>query len=418
MSESTPDRLKQFRAQAQDPSGSPWHKILVALLCIILGLLIGFALRPSIVPPRSLSADPPSAPGLTPSQLRQYALLLEQKELPEKALEAYSAYLEKASLEPSERAKVCYAAGKLASDHAQYAEALAFFYQAEMLAPASDLTGEMDKAIVFCLDKLGRTTDLRRELRKRTALQRSADDIDPGEVVLAEFAGQVLTDRDLEQELDRLPASLREQVATPEQRAQFLKNIVAERLLLDKAFRLGLAEDPGVEETLAEHRDSLIVRKLIDDEVNSKIALSDEDVERFYRAETARFTEPPTVELRFSQSPAKDGDFQEKPKTLKLAEGQAIPGISGSEPLVAAAFKCEPGSTTDPMQIGETWFRCQVLAKHPEKVHPLDEVKDRARSLLEKTKQQEGFQALIEETVSAHDVRLHLDRLAPSEDEG
>ena len=109
---------------------------------------------------------------------------------------------------------------------------------------------------------------------------------------MAEFGGQVITDRDLEREIEKLPPAARESFQSPEKRVELLQNIVAERLLLDKANRLELDKDPEVQEELARVRDGLIVRRLIDQEVDSKTAVSTEDVRRFYEAEIERFTDP------------------------------------------------------------------------------------------------------------------------------
>ena len=227
--------------------------------------------------------------GLSPDRWRAYAVYLEGKDLPDEALYAYERYLEVASLSDVERAKVCYTMGALAADLGSYERALASLYQAEMLAPASDLKPEIDKKVVMCLERLGRTADLRRELRQRSDVHRSESDIGPGETVLAEYDDAVFTDRDLERELEALPAAARNHLSTGDAKIEFLRNVVAHRLLVDKAIRLELDRDPEIEAKLAEQRDALIVQKLIDDWMKDQPGPTPEDVERFYKAEPDRF---------------------------------------------------------------------------------------------------------------------------------
>lgn len=416
MSDDTPERLKQFRAEYRQREGRGGGRIILAVVCVLLGVATG-ALCAHWVRSEEVSrrvAPSASAGGLSPDQLREYALYLEQKALPQAAIAAYEEYLERAALADDARARVCYTVAKLALDNEQYEKALAYLYQAEMFGAEAELKGDIDKKIVLCLDRLGRTADLRRELRTRTAPKRTAQDVEAGEIVLAEFAGEVITDRDLETELAKLPASVAETFDSPDKKAEFLKNLVAERLLLDKAFRVGLDKDPKVQEELGAARDAMIVRRLIADEVKAKVQITPEDVERYYKAEPARFTEPATAEVRIgkadSEAAARQTEaFSEKPVTVR--EGGDIPGVPAGPQTVESVFKTAPGATTEPVQLGDAWYVFRVERKTPARVRPFEEVRDQATRMLQFQKEQEQLRALIEETLRARDVRLFPERL-------
>jgi len=419
MSENTTERLREFRAQHARPKPSYAGLLIVAVLMLVVGFAAGFAAGP--IRMRTLNGERSTTRGGLPaSQLKQYALYLEQKELPFQAIEAYKDYLDTVDLDDAARSRVCYSIGKLAAEAAhedpdRYTQALAFLYQAEMLDPDSDLREEIDKRVVFCLEKLGRSADLRRELRKRTAVKRTAEDVAPGEIVLAEFAGEVITDRDLDRELEKLPASVRERTTSPEQRAQFLENIVAERLLLDKAVRQGLDSDPEIERILASERDALIVRKLIADEVRAKVHVTPEDVERFYKAEPQRFTDPARAEVRVGkaaaqETPLEEIDFGNQP--VSVIEGRAIPGVPGNAHPTEVVFMTEPGAVSQPVQFDGTWYRFEVLSKQPERLHSFEEVQEQAAQMLRMQKEQEQFRLLIEQTLKARNVVLYPERLA------
>ena len=425
MSDNDSERLKEFRAQAAAGRGATrWGIVQTAVLVAGFAVVIaaqfwmGRENRGQGTPGPAISE---AAGGLSVDQLRQYALYLEEKKLPREAIGAYEAFLDKAALENDVRAKLCYSVAKLAVDSEQYEKALAYLYEAEMLAPESDLKDDINKKVVLCLDKLGRPVDLRRELRERTAVKQTAADVGSDEVVLAEFAGQVITNRDLDLEIEKLPPSVRESVDTPEKRGELLKNMVAERLLLDKALRLELDKDPEIQKRLAEQRDGLIVRKLIDDEVRAKVHVTPEDAERFYRAGPQRFTEPATAQVVVGKADTEEAaaalkDFPDKPVTVR--KGAPGSGPASNAEANEAIFATEPEQTTKPIHIGDAWYVFRVASKTAERLVPFEEVKDQALRMLQMQKEQEQVRALVEETVGARDVSLHLDRLEPKESSG
>lgn len=412
VSEETPERLKQFRAQykAQKSLSSNMG-------CLIVLLIVGFASVWGFlgdIKKTVSSKDAVSAGGLAPEQLREYAAYLAERQQPVAAIEAYQAYLDRATLEPEARANVCYSVAKLAIEAQRFEDALPYLYQAEFLAPESALKDEIDKKVVLCLDKLGRPVDLRKELRQRTRIQRTAADVAPGEVVLAEFAGEVITDRDLDVEIEKLPPYVRDSISGAEKRAEFLKNLVAQRLLVDKARRLELDQAPEVQEQLARQLDAMIVQQLISNEVQSRIAVTDEDVERFYKASPERFTEPATAEVRVARAASAEAlealqDFPEK--TVTVRKGAAIAGVPELEGAAEALLAAAPGDRVGPYQAEQGWYAFQVVSKTPERLKPFAEVAEQARRMYETQKQQEELSALIERTLQERDVKLHLDRL-------
>ena len=420
MGENTPDRLKAFREETRERSQrrNPWAVVNTLLI------VVGFACVIAAIVLTSDRRTQNTAPGggLSNAAMREYATVLERKGLVDAAIEAYEEYLGTASLEPDARANVCYSVGKLAIDAERYEKALEFLYQAEMLAPDSPMKDEINSKVVLCLDKLGRSTELRRELRKRTAPTRTAADLAEGEVVLAEFGDEVITDRDLDAEIEKLPPAARESFSTAESRVELLRNLVAERLLLDKAMRLELDKAPEVQEELAQVRDGLIVRRLIDQEIDSKISVTPEDVRRFYDAEIERFTEPATrVAL------AGTGDSAEaarenlaeakrdpgKASRVVVREGQLVQGLGDGEhdeAVLKVVLGTKSGTVSEPIELDGAWYVFAVT-ETPAKVHAFDEVKARAERMLRAEKQREQFQALVSETLKARSVQLYPERL-------
>ncbi len=411
MSENTPERLKEFRSQYKAAPGRN-GKMAVIQICV---MVVGFA-AVAVLLLRSTPAPAPqsSTGGLPADKLREYAVRLEEKQQPLAAIAAYDEYMKTAALSLAERAKVCYNAAKLAIEAEKYDLALPYLYQSEFLDPGSNLKDEINKKVVLCLDKLGRTVDLRHELRKRTDVKRTAADVKPDETVLAECAGEIITNRDLEKEVEKLPPAARDTFNTPEKKAELLKNMVAERLLLDKARRLELDKTPEIQEQLSKQMDAMIVQKLISDEVEKSVKVTPEDVERFYKAEVDKFKEPASAEVRVAKADTEDGakaikDFPDKPVTV--LKGGRVPGVTEKIEIPDTLFTSDADAVVGPVQAEKSWYVFKVVSKKEERTPPFEEVKDRATRAFQMQKEQEKVGAIIDETLQSRDVHLYPERL-------
>ncbi|GMV94390.1 MAG: hypothetical protein AMXMBFR82_41680 [Candidatus Hydrogenedentota bacterium] len=292
----TPERLKQFRARYEGDAcggrGRRWLKPVLLAGAVLLGLWgADVFLRGAIADSTAQRG------GMSAEEWREYAVYLEGKDLPAEAMKAYEKYLETATLSDEARAKVCYSMALLAVDAGDYRDALAKLYQAELLSPDCPLKPEIDKKVVMCLEHLGRKDALRRELRHRSHVAQPAEDVAADQVVLAESGDMVLTKRDFERELEALPSSVRAGLNTAEAKGEYLRSVVARRMLVEKALRMELDRDPEILDRLEQQRNALIVEKLIDEQVAGLSEPTPEDVERFYRAELDRFTMPGSDEV-------------------------------------------------------------------------------------------------------------------------
>jgi len=203
----SPERLRAFRASYEDKAAGgrqarvQWVVMASVFAVLSVTAMVVFSLRGQ----SGQSGSPGERP---PDELRTVAGYLAQKNMPIAALDVYDQYLATAVLGPEARAKVCYSVAEVAIDGEAYERALAYLYEAEVLDPDTELKEAITDKIALCLEKLGRDVDLRRELRRRTAVSR-APDTGGDEVVLAKVGDHVITDRDLELELEGLPPAVR-----------------------------------------------------------------------------------------------------------------------------------------------------------------------------------------------------------------
>jgi len=413
MDENTPERLKTFRGEHDNKprAAYPFYWLQIVILVVGFGAVIGIIAG---TPNESMSEESARS-GLSPEELRGLAAHLAEKEHLDAAVDTYEDYLRVADLQPADRARVCYTVANLALDLQNYDKALTLLYEADYLGAPDDIKAEVDKKIVQCLDRLGRTADLRKELRNRSNLT-SAAEVKDDDVVLAQFGDNVITADDLQAEIDKLPAYAQENFDSQEKKTELLKNIVAEKLLVEKARRLDLDKTPEIQEQLGKQLDAMIVRKLINDEVKSRVSITDEDVERFYKAEPELFTVPLTRDLQIAQADSEAAVMDPNAWSDDLVtyrdKAPRIGPVAATEDVIKAITSTEVGNESGPVDVDGTWYRFRVVSETPERVRPFDEVAEQARHMLQARKEQECLQDLINQTLEVEQVKLFPERLA------
>ena len=227
-----------------------------------------------------------------------------------------------------------------------------------------------------------------------------------------------------------MPAEQRQQVET-----QILDQLVTERVLLQEAAKLNVTIDPKeLADRIAQVKPQrpdltdeqwtnfltrdMTIQKLIQQEVVSKITVSDEDVQKFYDEQKARFHEPEqirashilvlvpqdaTPEAKDAAKKKIDGvlaevnagkDFAELAKANSDDPGSKenggdldfFPRGAMVKPFEDAAFALKDGEVSG---VVETQFGYHIIKKTGEKAErdvPLDEIKDQLKGSLTKQK--------------------------------
>lgn len=108
--------------------------------------------------------------------------------------------------------------------------------------------------------------------------------------MVARFAGQTLTDEDFRRKADSLPRDLR--AAAYRQKDKFLDDLVGERFLLREALNRKLDQDPEVSDLIEQARQKILVAKLIQTEVDSKLSSDEGEARRYYDLNQEEFMTP------------------------------------------------------------------------------------------------------------------------------
>lgn len=234
---------------------------------------------------------------------KAYAAELVQKELYPFAVEAYEKALAAAPTR-EQAANICYLqAGILQEKQHQYEAALAKLLQARQLAPEGPLARDVNKNIVACLEKLKRSQDAVQEMAAATDGEGKTSSASP---LVATIGSRQIRLNEISQ---RLNGPLPQNKDTLQ---MIIQQYVAAELMAGLGERRGYASDPEVRQRQAEFTKSLLVQKVLADELQN-IRLDSLELKVYYQANYQRYTK---------EVKDKKGNTAHIPKTFEEARGE------------------------------------------------------------------------------------------------
>ncbi|RMF60633.1 MAG: hypothetical protein D6743_14670, partial [Calditrichaeota bacterium] len=204
----------------------------------------------------------------------------------------YNYYLDNYDLAEDEAANVNYMIGDIYFERLHdYENALAYYLKVKHLYPQSSLIDDVNKKMVQCLERLQRSADAQQVLEETALLDPSqAKTHRPGKVI-AKIGKRKITTGDLEHEISQLPPYVKSRLTDKSKKIDFLKQYIATELLYDTALRKGLDKDKDVIEGAFQARKSLMVNKLLEQEISKDVDVEESDVELYYKANREKYAE-------------------------------------------------------------------------------------------------------------------------------
>ncbi|MDA8174300.1 MAG: SurA N-terminal domain-containing protein [Nitrospiraceae bacterium] len=98
---------------------------------------------------------------------------------------------------------------------------------------------------------------------------------------IAKVNGAIITVQDYKEELSAVPEQLRGAIAG-ENGKEFLNQLINKELLYQEAVKKGLDKDPKLAKAIADFKKLQMVRMLVEDQIENKVSVSDQEVKSFY----------------------------------------------------------------------------------------------------------------------------------------
>jgi peptidyl-prolyl cis-trans isomerase C len=223
-------------------------------------------------------------------------------------------------------------------------------------------------------------------------------------------------EKDMRQELKRVPREVQAFFSSKEGQKQFLERVTRRELLLQEAEKRKLGEQPEVTEQVNNLRRELMIRALVQDEIGSKIKIEDKDVQDYFNAHPDEFSGD-QVHLKHILVPnedqakdlqgrlAKNEPFDELAKkfsqdTASAPKGGDLGVLSREQMLpdfAKAAFALKPNEVSAPVKTPFGFHLIKLVERKKGQPLTFEQVKGQLQRRMLEEKQAERFQAWIKD---------------------
>ncbi|NQT26687.1 hypothetical protein HQ585_15130 [candidate division KSB1 bacterium] len=225
-------------------------------------------------------------------KVREYANALYNRELYAQSITEYQRYLDLYDVDAAQQANILFIMANTQFDRLHdYPNAMALYLKVKHVYPESNLSREVDKKIVACLERLDRSADAKQALDEATSLDpEQVRESRPG-TVIARIGEREFTSGDLNFQLGQMPDYMKDQFKSREAKIQLLQQMVATDLFFDAAKRQGLDSDNEVIEGAFQAKKSLMVQKYLQHEIAGRVNITPDHVQDYYKANTDKYAE-------------------------------------------------------------------------------------------------------------------------------
>ncbi len=223
-------------------------------------------------------------------------------------------------------------------------------------------------------------------------------------------------EKDMRQELKRVPREVQTFFSTKEGQKQFLDRVARRELLMQEAEKRKLGDSADITEQVNNLRRELMIRALVQDEIGSKIQVDDKEVQDYFNAHPDEFSGdqvhikhilvPNEEQVKEVQAQlAKNVSFDELAKkysqdTASAAKGGDLGTLSREQMLpdfAKAAFALKPNEVSEPVKTPFGFHLIKLVERKKGTPLAFEQVKGQLQRRLLDQKQSERFQAWIKD---------------------
>ncbi|MEE9393229.1 MAG: peptidyl-prolyl cis-trans isomerase [Planctomycetota bacterium] len=413
-----------------------------AILLAASLILLGTACQPedaaSNIGATAGQAFAPSAWNL--EKRRAWAANLRAEGLDDRAAIAYEALLSESGLSENLVTGISITLAEMHLAKGRHDQALGAVLRAKLYDLPPARRRRADEIAIQCFESLGRSAAADRLLDRASRLGRDSNPASSESgVVLAEIGDEVITLSDLEGLIAMMPPSNAKQLEAPGAKFELLKSLVAQKVMVRKARKLGYDQDDKVQLALDMARREVLVKKVVAEEVRQRVQMKPEEVELYYRAHPEVFRTPSRAEVDHifvatkedadaARARLKAGeDFSALAKELSqdpgtaakggrietaLVEGQAHEVFVRPEDVFAQCRDLEPGAVAaSDVVSAKGRHLIRLRSFNAGKAVPFEQCKEDVERILRSEREQRAMQRLLVESLTGADIKIHEDRL-------
>jgi tetratricopeptide (TPR) repeat protein len=232
------------------------------------------------------------------TQQQDFASELVDNKLYSQAVAEYDKLLDLGKLDKKKQANINYIVGNIYLNYlSDYENAAARFVKAKILNPEGKLKDKINKNLVICFERMGRSLEAQKQLERSTELSQTKTKKE-GEVVVARIGNREITMTNLENEIEKLPPSVQTQFKEKKGKLKFLQQYVGTELLYDTALRRGFDKDKEVVEGAFQMKKQLMITKLLTEEIPQDIQINEGEMKLYYDAHKEDFKDKELNEVK------------------------------------------------------------------------------------------------------------------------
>jgi len=398
--------------------------------------------------------------GLAVDKLKHLALKLEKQGLNTASVSAWKEYLDAASADDQEAARIWYRIGKSYQTAGRYEMALESFYRSESFSKIDDISSEISRRIQECLEAMGKFAALRYELADRVGADSTSADGNVGQEtdpVVAEIGSQKIMksdlDRRIEQQIERQIAQIAaylpedqvkkkkeemlNQYSTDSKRQFFLNQYLVEEVLYRKARESRLTDDADVKAALKDLERSFLAAKVMEKEFADEIKITQGDLETYFEAHKQEYVQPQRARVshilvqdkqnakivrerlekgesfaKVAEDMSQDDLTRQKggelAEWIEKSENGAVPGIGNTTDAMRVIFSTDKGKVaSEDLESDDGIHIIKVLDREPERQKNFDQAANEVFIALRSRKEREVQQKLLAGLKEHYDVVIH-----------
>lgn len=232
--------------------------------------------------------------------------------------------------------------------------------------------------------------------------------------VLAQIGDVKITVGDFNERISNLPANYQDIIN--KKRKEFLQELVNDTLLYREAVKKGFDKDKDVIKVVEEARKKILIARLLKDDIDDTIKVSDEEIKEYYETNKSNFTLPEVIRVSQILVPTREdadvviqdlkkgGSFAEIAKARSIDPTAANGGDIGyfiMGQLIPEFENACVGLSVDgiagPIKTKLGYHVIKLTDRKDPAVKNFDEVKENIKTLLHNKKRRDKFNSLLKD---------------------